>query len=179
MTTRRPYLEERFWALVARRSSTGCWLWLGAVHRTGSGQYGNRQAARIAWELTIGPIARGLEIAHRCGVKRCCNPDHMELITHLESQLRSPLTFAAINRAKTHCPRGHDYDYRTPNGSRRCRACQRRRDASPANPEFPLAAPGTAVPSADSAAALSTGLGRISFPLPPQPQPSSIDQQMR
>lgn len=132
-------LAERFWPKVDKRAPNECWLWTGAINR-GYGQFENRQAGRIAWELAIGPIPERLEIAHSCGQRRCCNPKHLELVTHLESQLRSPISFASINAAKTSCPRGHEYDHTTANGWRRCRACGRSRRAT--NSEFPLAAAG-------------------------------------
>jgi len=107
-----PQVEARFWAKVARRGPAECWLWTGAVNR-GYAEFRNQQSSRVAWELAIGSVPERLEVAHTCGQRRCCNPKHLELVTHLESQLRSPLTFAGKNAAKTHCPRGHEYDART------------------------------------------------------------------
>ena len=118
---------ERFWLKVARRGPDECWLWTGAVTRRGYGEFRNKQASRVAWALTVGPIGDGLEIAHICGLRRCVNPDHLAALTHLQAQLRSPISFASINAAKTKCPRGHSYDHTAANGWRRCRACGRNR----------------------------------------------------
>ena len=124
------FLEERFWALVARRSSTSCWVWQGAVTRRGYGEFRHKQASRVAWELAFGPVGEGLEVVRVCGLRRCCNPAHLEAVTHLQAQLRSPISFASINAAKTSCPRGHPYDHKAANGWRRCRTCERIRSRS-------------------------------------------------
>jgi len=72
-----------------------------------------------------------LEIDHLCRVRCCVNPDHLEAVTHRENILRGN-TFAAVNAAKTHCPKGHEY---TPEntrihtgGRRQCIACSRAYD---------------------------------------------------
>ena len=60
------------------------------MHRDGYGrfnfQYEDRKririAHRVAWELVNGPIPDGLEVAHKCDVRNCCNPDHLFLATH-------------------------------------------------------------------------------------------------
>jgi hypothetical protein len=165
-------LAERFWRKVARRGSADCWVWTGALHRHGYGQFENRQAARIAWELAIGPIAQGLEIGHTCGLRRCCNPAHLEAVTHLESQLRSPTTFASINAAKTRCPVGHPYDHTTANGWRRCGACQRHREqARPGGCSPPPPRPFSV---ARTEAIRPGGLGRsFSFWPPQSPTPNA------
>lgn len=60
----------------------GCWEW--QKHRLNMG-YGRMSigegrmnyAHRIAYELYIGPIPAGLQVAHRCDNPPCCNPDHL------------------------------------------------------------------------------------------------------
>ncbi len=87
-------------------------------------------AHRFAYELTVGPIPKGLTIDHvrerGCILELCCNPAHLEPVTLQENLLRGG-TFQAANAAKTHCPRGHPYAggnlYVRPDGSRRCRTC--------------------------------------------------------
>lgn len=80
----------------------------------------------------VGPIPEGLDLDHLCRVRQCVNPDHLEPVTARENLMRSPLTQASINSAKTHCKRGHEF---TPDntrifpksGSRCCKTCERQR----------------------------------------------------
>lgn len=81
---------ERFWERVEKSDSEACWLWTGTVHHGGYGQVhmsgGMRQAHRVAYELTYGPIPRGeghhgVCVCHRCDTPLCCNPSHMFLGT--------------------------------------------------------------------------------------------------
>lgn len=131
--------EERFWPKVTA-VHTGCWLWTGYRQPSGHGRFGVAagdivQAHRFAYELLIAPIPEGLQIDHLCKVPRCVNPTHMEIVT-LQENVRRDNPIWAINTAKTHCPRGHEYDeantYRY-RGKRKCRKCavivQRKRRA--------------------------------------------------
>lgn len=90
----RPY-EVWFWERVAKGDPDECWLWTGHL---GSGGYGaayvrgvrtNRGAHRVAYELAVGPVPDGLEIDHLCFTRRCCNPAHLEPVTHAENVRRS------------------------------------------------------------------------------------------
>lgn len=97
-------LKERILAKVVeedRGFSTPCWAWKGATHSvrksapegygclmTGSRQDGSRKvrsAHVVAYEEWIGPIPKGLEIDHLCHQTICCNPDHLEPVTHREN----------------------------------------------------------------------------------------------
>lgn len=84
MTRRREPLAERFEKYVDR--SGACWLWTGGS----SGGYGRikedapgRQqigAHRVSYELTNGPIPKGMVVDHLCHVKLCVNPNHLRAI---------------------------------------------------------------------------------------------------
>jgi hypothetical protein len=118
-----------------------CWIWDGAETGAGYGffKYGSTVrpdgltstlAHIFAWQLLRGPVPDGLELDHLCRITLCCNPDHLEPVTHRENILRGN-GICALNFRKTHCKRGHEFDsantrfYRT---SRICRACERDRD---------------------------------------------------
>ncbi len=118
------------------RAENGCWEWQGQrFKRTGYGRFrapGIREelAHRWAWLLLRDAIPEGLELHHRCENRCCVNPDHLETRTrrdHMAQHLTGQKT-GARNRAKTHCPRGHEYNeentHHTPRG-RSCRACAR------------------------------------------------------
>ncbi len=129
--------------------NTGCWLWTGRINHLGYAQlsmydrdaYRQRGRAsvsvaahRFAYELLVGPIPEGLEIDHLCRVRCCVNPLHLEPVSHGENIRRgiAGIVNGARERAKTHCPHGHEYTpdntYITPRGSRRCLTCSRYHD---------------------------------------------------
>jgi hypothetical protein len=39
-------------------------------------------AHRVAWELEHGPVPDGLTLDHRCCVRHCVNPAHLEPVSH-------------------------------------------------------------------------------------------------
>jgi hypothetical protein len=78
---------ERFWARV-EKAEDGCWEWTRGHLPAGYGQLGRCYTHRIAYELAHGPIPEGLEIDHLCRNRGCCNPDHLEAVTHHENTLR-------------------------------------------------------------------------------------------
>jgi hypothetical protein len=121
---------ERFWPKVDKRGEHECWLWKASGNALGYGQFNiggkMRRAHRVAYELTVGPIAQGMVIDHLCGVRGCVNPGHLRLVTQRENMLGSAMPNAGL-AARTHCSRGHAFDeantYYRPDGGRRCRKC--------------------------------------------------------
>lgn len=79
--------EQRFWAKVEKTEA--CWNWKGATQPKGYGTfrfYGPaRLAHRVAFELTHGPIAPGIEIDHLCHNRGCVRPDHLRPVTHKQN----------------------------------------------------------------------------------------------
>jgi len=117
---------ERFWSRVVK--DDGCWEWTGTHLPTGYGTFGKAYTHRLAYELEVGSIPEGYDIDHLCRNRGCCNPAHLEAVTHYENTRRA---WALM----THCRRGHPFDEenthwevnRLGNLARRCRACSRDR----------------------------------------------------
>lgn len=114
--------QARFWNNVQRQTA-GCWLWTGYIQTRGYGQFSvktkGRERRRVAhlilFEATHGPLPAGLFAHHRCEVKRCVNPSHLELLT--------PAQHAAHHNNRTHCRFGH-LRVRYPSGRSNCQICQ-------------------------------------------------------
>lgn len=117
------YLEED------RGHATPCWIWQNPLDQYGYGrvmvwQDGRswcRRAHRLAYALWVGPIPEGRELHHRCEVRACLNPDHLQPVTRREHVRLDG------RGTPTHCKHGHEF---TPenthirkNGSRLCRKC--------------------------------------------------------
>lgn len=132
----RPTPEDRFWEKVDKRGADDCWEWQGSSAQTGHGTFWDGEqptgAHRFSYELHVGDIPEGRVIDHLCDNGACVNPDHLQLASMRENNLRSD-TIAARNAAKTHCKRGHplsgDNLYVAPKtGARNCRTCMRAAD---------------------------------------------------
>ena len=128
-------LRERFDAKWTPEPNSGCWLWTGWMSTNGYGRFWNGtrgvQAHRFSYEKATGrTIPVGLEIDHRCRMRSCVNPDHLEAVTHTQNLRRSPDTLASVSARKTHCPQGHAYSpeniYLIGN-NRKCKQCHNKR----------------------------------------------------
>lgn len=105
----------RFFSKVKMNGT--CWEWIGAKDKGyghfgvgGHRKYGGKviKAHQFSYEAFKGEIPKGFEIDHLCRNRSCCNPDHLEAVTHQENVKRG-LT-GKINHyesKKTHCKRGH------------------------------------------------------------------------
>ena len=127
---------KEFEDCISPEPMSGCWLWMGSLDRDGYGQTVGKKADgkltsfrahRIAFEKARGPIPDGLVIDHKCRVRSCVNPDHMEPVTNMENIRRGET--GQFRLKNTHCPNGHEYTQKTrKDGSRICLTCNRERD---------------------------------------------------
>lgn len=109
----------------------GCWLWTGA----GAPGYGRvnvggrtRLAHRIAYEHWNGPIPEGFHVDHRCRVRACVCPDHLEAVTQAENNRRAPNGGTAgrwAERTECHKCGGPLSPPRPYERGRRCAPCSR------------------------------------------------------
>ena len=124
--------RERFDEQWIPEPNTGCWLWMRNLY-AGYGAFSlnlkPRPAHVASWLLRRGEIPAGMVIDHMCRVRSCVNPDHLRLVTRRVNCTENSVSPAALNRLKTHCPRGHAYDRVIPVRSktlgRRCLQCDR------------------------------------------------------
>jgi len=124
--TRGMSLRERIEFRIIRIPFMDCWLWDGHHDKDGYASIyvdkRTRQAHRVTYEEYIGPIPEGLQLDHTCRQRGCVNPRHVEPVTNIENQRRSPITMMM----KTVCKRGHS-DYRRSKGGKRryCLTCKK------------------------------------------------------
>lgn len=75
---------------------TPCWIWQRSLGGGGYGHFwlnGRTQRAHVYYyEQKYGPVPNGLELDHLCRQRRCCNPDHVEAVTHVVNARRGAKT---------------------------------------------------------------------------------------
>lgn len=85
------YIKDRI-----LESATGCWEWTLKLDGKGYGTVGGSikkqfnvlSSHRASYIVFKGPITDPASVVrHLCSNSKCCNPDHLELGTHLENML--------------------------------------------------------------------------------------------
>ena len=138
-----PSVPDRFLNKISPEPNSGCFLWTGALSGTGYGSSWDKRQGKvrpahiIMWERENGPVPKGMELDHKCRVPSCVNPRHLEPVSHRENlrrgSQRGGVILAALQKAKTECPRGHEYTAQNTyvlSGRRSCRTCHRIREVS-------------------------------------------------
>jgi hypothetical protein len=71
-------------------------------------------------------------VLHKCDVRLCINPDHLELGDHLTNMAQMVARGRHALKNKTHCSKGHLYEiygYHNKHGYRVCRICMKAHNA--------------------------------------------------
>lgn len=120
-----------------------CILWTYWLSDSGYGKVEHhgkpRRIHRLAFEMEIGPIEKGMVLDHLCRRRNCFNPYHLQPVTNKTNCRRGDTGIK--QRIKTHCPQGHPYDHKnTRHGLdkrgwmyRHCKTCDRLRASARRN----------------------------------------------
>lgn len=92
--------------------SNGCWLWNRCLSDDGYGKVnpssGEYAAHRLSYTIFTGPIPEDKVVRHKCHVRACCNPEHLELGSVYDnnedafirgSRTRTPLAALEVTRS--------------------------------------------------------------------------------
>jgi hypothetical protein len=110
----------------------GCKYYTGSTNSDGYGKvsFQGRSVLIHRWifEQHHGPIPRGILICHECDTPQCWNIDHLFAGTSQDNLQDCAKKGRHTNGAKTHCPRGHEYNdqnmrYTDAGKGRKRRAC--------------------------------------------------------
>lgn len=96
MAERRNEVLVKVLTRVKACPETGCWVWQGPTSGDGRGGGYPRMwldgqtvaVHRVVFTHFQGYIPGKRQIDHTCRNRRCCNPEHLELVTHKENQRR-------------------------------------------------------------------------------------------
>ena len=85
----RKELFENFYSKIKFNELTWCWDWIPPVNTGGYGTFTylnkNYRAHRMSYFLFKGFIPKDKEIDHLCHNRKCCNPEHLKLVSSSEN----------------------------------------------------------------------------------------------
>jgi hypothetical protein len=118
-------LPEQIYCKIKKRGD--CWVWTGNPDHEGYATVvikgRRRKLHRVVYALLKGDIPPGMHLHHKCRVKVCVRPSHLQLVTRREHGL----IHAADNR-KIRCPSDHLYDRVDYRGAQYCSICKAKAD---------------------------------------------------
>lgn len=96
LSGRRKRIFDKIMTRVHINHDSGCWEWQGPNSGSGrGGGYGRMSldGQTVAVHIVIfsnffGFIPGKKQIDHKCKNRICCNPDHLEMVTHKQNQRR-------------------------------------------------------------------------------------------
>lgn len=82
-----------------RGHNTPCWIWQGSDSGTGRGGGYPRMSLDgqtvavhiVSFVNEHGYVPSKKQVDHLCNQRMCCNPDHLEMVTHKQNQKRRAL----------------------------------------------------------------------------------------
>ena len=94
--SRRDAILSKVLERVVVNEETGCWEWQGGTSGKGRGGGSGRMyldGQTVAVHIVMfmhfhGYIPGKKQVDHTCENRICCNPGHLDLVTHLENQRR-------------------------------------------------------------------------------------------
>ena len=141
-------VRERFSGKYTIDKATECWEWGGSLNKGGYGQMSinNRPylSHRISCAIYKKDFNDALVVDHICRNRKCCNPDHLRMVTTRVNCTENSKSISSANKSKTHCKQGHEFtkgntkwrwvDKERTKRTRVCRECNKKWDKKKNNP---------------------------------------------
>ena len=90
-----------------------------------------RRAHRVMWERYKGKITPGMVLHHKCGNRRCVNPEHLEMVTRAQHLALHRGNLIGRDGLSDRCGKEHEFKpentYIRTGGGRVCRQCAKER----------------------------------------------------